>query len=93
MISKKKGIKLVGSCFLVSTIFHLVQKEIGVEWLLYFSMSNNLMPFNLSAAAVGGGVVPEPPRPDQAQADGGGLRVPQALVRAAGRGEPPPQVL
>jgi len=56
-------------------------------------MSNNLMPFNLSAAAVGGGVVPEPPRPDQAQADGGGLRVPQALVRAASRGEPPPQVL
>ena len=55
----------------------------------YFCMSNNLMPFNLSAAAVGGGVVPEPPRPDQAQADGGGLRVPQALVRAAGRGEPP----
>ena len=45
------------------------------------------------AAAAGGGVVPEPPRPDQAQADGGGLRVPQALVRAAGRGEPPPQVL
>jgi len=34
MISKKKGIKLVSSCFLVSTIFHLVQKEIGVEWLL-----------------------------------------------------------
>jgi len=44
-------------------------------------MSNNLMPFNLSAAAVGGGVVPKPPRPDQAQADGGGLRLCEYLKR------------
>ena len=40
MISKTKKMGLigqlpVGSWFLVSTIFHLVQKEIGVGWLLF----------------------------------------------------------
>uniref|UniRef100_A0A453KXR4 Uncharacterized protein n=1 Tax=Aegilops tauschii subsp. strangulata TaxID=200361 RepID=A0A453KXR4_AEGTS len=39
-------------------------------------------------AAPGGGVVPEPQGQDEAEADGGGLRVPEALLRDADGGEP-----
>ncbi|VAI08042.1 unnamed protein product [Triticum turgidum subsp. durum] len=40
-------------------------------------------------AKAGGSLVPEQKSQDEAEADGGGLRVPEALLRDAHRGEPP----